>query len=65
MEFTPDDALQTMRTLSSWLCLQGNKKKPFRIIEDPTPDQAEIRVVFGDKTKRGTTGPFMITSCYL
>jgi transposase len=53
VEFTADYAMQNMRTLSSCLCWQSDKKKPFRMIEEPTPDQAEILKVFGYKVQKG------------
>jgi len=53
VEFTADYAMQSMRNLSSCLCWQGDKKKPFRMIEEPTPDQARILKVFGYKVQKG------------
>lgn len=53
VEFTADYAMQSMRNLSSCLCWQGDKKKPFRMIEEPTPDQAKILKVFGYKVQKG------------
>jgi transposase len=53
VEFSADYAMQSMRNLSSCLCWQGDKKKPFRMIEEPTPDQAKILKVFGYKVQKG------------
>jgi hypothetical protein len=53
VEFTADYAMQSMRNLSSCLCWQGDKKKPFRMIEEPTSDQAKILKVFGYKVQKG------------
>ena len=53
VKFTPDHAMQSMRNLSSCLCWQGDKRKPFRMIEEPDPDQAKILKVFGYKVQSG------------
>jgi len=59
VEFIADFAMQSMRNLSSCLCWQGDKKKPFRMIGEPTPDQAKIVKVFGSKKyKKGYYKPF-------
>jgi len=40
-------AMERMRKLHSCLCWSTSKKKPIRIIEEPTTDQADILKVFG------------------
>jgi transposase len=53
VKFTPDHAMQSMRNLSSCLCWQGDQRKPFRMIEEPDPDQARILKAFGYKVQSG------------
>jgi len=43
--------MQSMRNLSSCLCWQGDKRKPFRMIEEPDHDQAKILKAFGYKVQ--------------
>ncbi|WP_456325078.1 IS1634 family transposase [Desulfonauticus submarinus] len=48
-----DKIMESMRSLHSCLCWHSGKRKPIRIIEEPTPLQAEILSVFGYKIKGG------------
>ncbi|GAB6161331.1 hypothetical protein JCM12298_04900 [Desulfothermus naphthae] len=48
-----DKIMESMRSLHSCLCWHSGKSKPIRIIEEPTPLQAEILSVFGYKIKGG------------
>ncbi len=48
-----DKIIESMRSLHSCLCWHSGKRKPIRIIEEPTPLQAEILSVFGYKIKGG------------
>ena len=48
-----DQIIENMRTLHSCLCWHSGKRKPVRIIEEPTPIQAQILSAFGYKIKSG------------
>ena len=45
--------MDRMRTLHSCLCWNTDAHKPQRIIEDPTPEQAEILAALGFKIASG------------
>ncbi len=48
-----DKIIECMRTLHSCLCWHSGKRKPVRMIEEPTPIQAQILSVFGYKVESG------------
>jgi len=48
-----DKIMESMRSLHSCLCWHSGKRKPIRIIEEPTPLQSEILSAFGYKVKSG------------
>ncbi len=53
VKYTADHAMQSMRNLASCLCWQSDKRKPFRMIEEPDSDQAKILQVCGYKIQNG------------
>lgn len=53
VDCTADKAMQTMRDLSSCICWHSGKKKPTRLIEEPTPEQTEILSAIGYKVENG------------
>jgi transposase len=55
VDMTPDQVMQNMRTLGSCLLWHSGKRKPVRIIEDPTPEQASILKVFGYEIASGVS----------
>ena len=57
-KFTPDHAMQSMYNLALCLCWQSDKRKPFRMIEEPDSDQAKILQVRGYKIQNGVLPQF-------
>ena len=55
VDMTPDQAMQNMRTLGSCLLWHSGKRKPVRLIEDPTQEQASILWVFGYEIASGVS----------
>jgi len=55
VDMTPDEAMEHMRNLGSCLIWHSDKKKPVRIIEDPTPEQASILNAFGYEIAGGVS----------
>ena len=55
VDMTPDEAMEHMRYLDSCLMWHSNKKKPVRVIEDPTPEQASILYAFGYEISGGVS----------
>ena len=53
LHITAATAMERMRKLHSCLCWSVGKKKPLRIIEEPTPDQTLILKAIGYKVTEG------------
>ena len=54
---TADRMMDRVRTLHSCLCWNSDARKPQRLIEDPTPEQAEILAAVGFKIASGVLQP--------
>jgi transposase len=53
LDISASTAMERMRKLHSCLCWSADKKKPLRIIEEPTTDQALILKAFGYEVVEG------------
>jgi transposase len=53
LNYSVDQAMKSMRNLSSCLCWGKGKRKPTRIIEEPSEEQAAILKSFGYKIRNG------------
>lgn len=53
MHITARRAMNLMHHLHSCLCWSKDKRKPLRMLEDPTPEQADILAAFGHEITYG------------
>jgi hypothetical protein len=53
LDITAATAMERMRSLHSCLCWHAAKRKPLRLIEEPTPDQTLILKAFGYEIAEG------------
>jgi transposase len=53
LDISASTAMGRMQRLHSCLCWSASKKKPLRILEDPTPDQALVLKAFGYEIAEG------------
>jgi transposase len=53
IHMTAQRTMDLMRNLHSCLCWNGEKEKAWRMIEEPSPDQARVLAVFGYEVERG------------
>jgi transposase len=53
IHMTAQRTMDLMRNLHSCLCWNGEKEKAWRMIEEPTPDQARVLAAFGYEVERG------------
>jgi transposase len=53
LDISAATAMERMRRLHSCLCWHVGKRKPLRMLEEPTPDQADILKAFGYEIAEG------------
>jgi transposase len=53
IHMTAQRTMDLMRNLHSCLCWNGEKEKAWRMVEEPTPDQARVLAAFGYEVERG------------
>lgn len=58
LDITASTAMERMRKLHSCLCWSASKKKPLRLLEEPTNDQSLILKVFGYEIAGGVLQKF-------